>query len=223
MNLKLLVPVSMLSVMPLMPAQAVVLAKWTFETSVPTTAGPHAAEVGTGSALGFHSNGATVWSNPVGNGSAESFSANTWTSGDYFQFQTSTVGFEDITLYWEQTRSSTGPASFSLQWSTDGTTFVNAVASYSVGSITWSSVSYTGGSSNFVSLSSIGALDNDASVYFRLVSLVTPATAGTSRVDDFTISATALVTPVPEVTTVGLGAFVGGLAFFGIRNRLKSR
>src|SRR4051812_39869141 len=56
------------------PAQADTLAQWTFETSVPTTAGPLAPEVGSGSALAFHI-GASTYSNPVGNGSNESFSS----------------------------------------------------------------------------------------------------------------------------------------------------
>ena len=35
-------------------ANADVLAQFTFETSLPSNAGPHAAEVGTGSASAFH-------------------------------------------------------------------------------------------------------------------------------------------------------------------------
>ena len=35
-------------------ADPTVVADWTFETSMPATAGPFTAEIGTGSALGFH-------------------------------------------------------------------------------------------------------------------------------------------------------------------------
>ncbi len=63
---------------------ATTLAQWTFETSLPLTSGPHAAEGGVNAgpsspASGFHTSGATAYSNPVGNGSAESFSSNNWT------------------------------------------------------------------------------------------------------------------------------------------------
>ena len=41
-------------------AQADTIATWTFESTLPATAGPFAAEVGTGSALGSHASGAAV-------------------------------------------------------------------------------------------------------------------------------------------------------------------
>src|SRR6266446_9928561 len=84
------------------------IAQWTFETSIPATAGPFAPEVGSGSASGLHA-GAAVYSSPAGNGSAHSYSANTWAVGDYWQFQTSTLGFSGIALSWDQASSSTGP------------------------------------------------------------------------------------------------------------------
>jgi hypothetical protein len=184
-------------------ALATTIAGWTFEASVPTTAGPHAAEVGSGSALGFHASGSVVYSNPVGNGSAESFSSNFWTAGDYYQFQVDTTALQDITIGWHQTRSSTGPASFDLQYSTDGTTFTT-FTSYTVPQVTWSSLApeISGASEFFQDLSAISALDNDSSVYFRLTATVTPgSTGGTNRVDNITISGTDLV---PEPTTFGL-------------------
>ena len=77
-------------------AQAqVTLAKWTFETSIPTTGGPLTPEQGSGSAT---SNTGGTFSNPAGWGSAESWSSNGWDVGEYFQFSASTtfikIGFE---------------------------------------------------------------------------------------------------------------------------------
>ena len=40
-------------------SSAAILATWTFETSVPTTAGPLSPEVGTGAGLGFHAGAST--------------------------------------------------------------------------------------------------------------------------------------------------------------------
>src|SRR5262249_6268835 len=68
-----------------------VIADWTFETSQPTTAGPFNAEIGSGQATGHHA-GAAVYSTPVGNGSAHSFSSTVWAVGDYYQFEVSTLG-----------------------------------------------------------------------------------------------------------------------------------
>src|SRR5262245_19793198 len=89
-------------------AQAQILPRWTFETSIPVTAGPIAAEVGTGNASGLHA-GAAVYSSPSGNGSLHSYSANVWAVGDYWQFQSSSTGNSGLNLSWDQTSSATGP------------------------------------------------------------------------------------------------------------------
>lgn len=166
-----------------------VVAKWTFETSPPTTAGPHTAQEGTGSALGFHSDALAVYSNPAGNGSAESFSSNFWNIGDYYQFQTSTTNLDEIGLIFDHTRSNTGPVQFQLQYSTNGTTFTNFADPYTLSPISWSSGGTPNIESNFdFDLRSVAALNNQANVYFRLQSLVAgTATAGSSRVDNFGI------------------------------------
>src|ERR1700744_5961826 len=88
-------------------AQAATLATWNFETSQPLTAGPLAAEIGTGSALGHHASAAAVYSTPAGNGSSHSFSSNNWSVGDYYQFSVSTLGDTDVSFSWDQTSSST--------------------------------------------------------------------------------------------------------------------
>jgi hypothetical protein len=190
-------------------AHADILANWTFETSIPTTAGPHAAEGGTNAATsnatGFHIDPLVVYSNPAGNGSVESFSSNFWTSGDYYQFTTSTLGFQGITLQFDQNRSSTGPATFDVLYSTDGTNFFTLVDDYSILAQTWSSALPV--ASTFGPYAGPGALDNQSTVYFRLVSQVTTATAGTNRVDNVIISGT--VIPAPGAATLmGLGVLV---------------
>ncbi len=50
-------------------AMAGTIADWTFETSIPSTAGPYSPEVGAGSATGSHA-AASTYSSPAGNGSA---------------------------------------------------------------------------------------------------------------------------------------------------------
>ena len=188
-------------------ARAAIIAHWTFETSVPTTAGPHAAEAGDNAgagspASGFHAGAATVYSNPAGNGSAESFSSNTWATGDYYQFQTSTVGYSLIAIEWCQVRSSTGPADFTLEGSTDGSTFSSLLANYTV----LSSPSWSSGTPQpttcFSAVAAPASFDNQAAVYFRLTSNETPSNAGgTNRVDDVKIIT------IPEPTSLGLLAF----------------
>lgn len=193
------------------PALADTLANWTFESSVPATAGPHAAEVGAGLALGFHASSSAVYSNPAGNGSAESFSSNFWSAGDYYEFQVDTTGFESITFGWDQNSSSTGPDSFALQYSTDGVNFTT-VLDYAPTKISWSSVTYNA-ASTFGPVALPAAADDQATLYVRLTSNVTPAnTGGTNRVDNVIVEGVV----IPEPASIGL-LIAGGLAL--IRRR----
>lgn len=192
-------------------ANADVLANWTFEVSIPTTAGPHAAEGGVvgGSATGFHA-GATTYSNPSGNGSAESFSSNGWATGDYYQFSADTTGYENITFGWSQIRSGTGPGDFTLEYSTNGGSTFTTVMAYAVvggGSDFWSSSS-THLTSIYAPVAISGA-DNAGVVLFRLRSNVTVASGGTNRVDDITVAGD--LVPAPgALALVGLGGLIAG-------------
>jgi hypothetical protein len=200
-------------------------ADWTFEASQPTTAGPFIAEAGlnaaTSQALGSHA-GAAVYSTPAGNGSSHSFSSNTWAVNDYWQFTTSTTGFTNIAIAWDQTSSNTGPGDFEIQYSTDGTNFtgipIGLLPDYSVlanGSPNpaWNSTTSSGSYGFSRNLSTVSDLNNAASIFIRLVdhSTVsanggTVAAAGTDRVDNFTISGSA----VPEMPTLLVWLMLGG-------------
>jgi len=211
-----------------------IVANWTFETyNGGSTQGPNSpnlrAEAGTqaGSAVasGTHANVSTIWSNPVGNGSIESFSSAQWGIGDFYQFQFSSVGLSGINLSFDQARSGAGPEFFKVQWSADGASFSDlSGGAYTVlingtpGPGTWSSTgsrnaAYT---SNF-DLTAVTGLNNLSSAYIRLTATSAPGNVnGASRVDNVSISA------VPEP---GTGVLIGlGLLAFSLssrRNRVK--
>ena len=175
------------------------LALWTFQVSVPATAGPHTPEsgayafVGVSAARSCHADPSTAYDNPTGNGSTESFSSNYWGIGDYYEFKTRTAGYQGITIAWDQTRSSTGPTTFSLDYSTDGNTFTNLVPSYTVLSDPngWSQSTRIM-TDVFGPDSAPAVLNNQATVYFRLTNLVAPGSGGgTNRVDNVEIQGTA--------------------------------
>ena len=216
--------------------KADVIADWTFQSANSTNniigAGdtPKAtqsgvlADIGTGTASASHASSATAWSIPAGNGSTNSWSANTWAVGDYFQFSVSTAGFQNIQLSYSQVSSSTGPGKFLLEYSTDGTTFTPFGSDYTVpvngtAPSGWSVIAGTDFTASDFSdnLSTITALNNATTVFFRLAAdaLVTAGGAtvgsfsasGTDRVDNFIISAD----PVPEPSTIAL-ASMGGIA-----------
>lgn len=202
-------------------ASADIIANWTYEVNTPpdaidSTAGPvTAADAGVNAAVSFssglHAGAATDWSTPAGNGSPNSYSSNTWAIGDYYQFSTSTLGYYSITFGWDQTRSGTGPTTFDLAWSTDGTNFTTLVDDYTVLANAdppgfWSSGTYHP-EYTFAPVAAPAAVENQATVYFRLINQVAPGGAGgTCRVDNIVIEGI-----VPEPTSLALLA-LGAIA-----------
>ena len=211
-------------------ASAAIVAGWTITTAFPTGAGNvptgvtytvGAANEGlqtTGSELrSVHSLAAATYTSPAGNGSQYAFSSNNWSTGDFYEARLSTLGYSDISISWDQTRSSTGPATFELVMSTDGgANFTTLLASYTVlqsggggAPGTWSSTTYN----PIYSLNqAAAAADNQANVIFRFRSLATTAAAGSSRIDNVTIYSG----PVPAPGAIALLG-VAGLA--GLRRR----
>lgn len=218
-------------------AFAATITQWTFETNTPADVTNAAisgivADIGSGTASGLHASATTAWTTPVGNGSANSLSATAWAVGDYFQFQTGTVGYSGISLSWDQTSSNTGPRDFQLSYSTNGTTFTNFGSSFSVLANATPNPTWSAGTPQPIfgfsrDLSGVSALDNQANVYFRLVDASTVsanggvvAATGTGRVDNFTVLGT--VNAVPEPETYGMLLAGLGLLGFAARRRAKS-
>jgi MYXO-CTERM domain-containing protein len=163
----------------------------------------------------FHALTATTWSTPAGNGSQYSFSSNTWSVGDYYQITLSTLGYGNVSLSWDQTRSSTGPSSFRVDVSTDGTNFSTILASYSViqaglagsGTLSWSTSAANYQSAFTTTLASIAGADDAASLTFRFVNLSTVAAGGTNRIDNIIVSGD--VVPAPgAIALLGLAGLV---------------
>ena len=183
------------------------IAKWNFESlGTLSTSGTvyngAAATVGvnaSGSSMkGNHASAASSWINAVGNGSATSLSGNGWAIGDYYQFQTSTLGFSTVYVSVDQTGSNTGPRDFQFSYSLDGTNYTNVGSVYAISNATaWSSTVYKPEHTRTFDLSSISGVAGQSVVYFRLtntstVSLVNGivGTGGTSRVENFSVSGT---------------------------------
>lgn len=208
-----------MSSITMITVKADIIANWTFETSVPVTAGPYSPEIGSGSAAGSHA-GAATYSTPAGNGSTHSFSVNTWAVGDYWEFDVSTINYTGIQISFDQTSSNTGPGAFGLFYSVNGGSYTQIGANYTVLANASPNPAWNGTTSSSIytftpDLSSTGtALNNDTTVSFRLYDQNTVsanggtvASGGTDRVDNFVVTAT----PVPEPATMALAA-IGGIA-----------
>lgn len=236
-----------------MSVRADSIAQWTFEIGNPsavpsawngtignlgTTPGstfPVPSDIstfGTGAGTGLHVNTGTMWVGPTGNGSLRALSANQWAQGDYFQFSftpSPSYSFSGIGVSWDQTGSSSGPRTWNLQYSTDGSTFT-ALSDYQLGFVGWSS-STVQGNNESASLGGVldGTLNAGGTVYFRVVedSLVTGGainngnigTGGTSRLDNFIITST--VTAVPEPASLALLGGFGGLLVWNMMRRRR--
>jgi hypothetical protein len=205
--------------------QAATIADWTFETSKPTTLGiAYSPEVGSGSATAF---GQSSLTDTAGNGSANSLSGAGWDVGDYWQFQVSTVGFQDLSISYDQTGSGTGPGSFLLEYSLDGSSFTPFGSAYTIAATTWSA---TGApktaSAHSDDLSAVTILEGAPSVFFRVLDnsvtdvngTANVGTSGTSRIDNFMVNGTAAT--VPEPSSLALAA-VGGFAGLLILRRKR--
>ena len=233
---KVIALLSALVVCTAISTRADILAQWTFELSPPadltdsTTISGIAADLGSGTASGVHAGTLSDWSTPAGNGSPNSLSVNTWAVGDYFQFQVSTIGFTGIGVSYDQTSSSTGPRDFNFTYSTDGSTFTT-FSSYTVlqnggaPNSAWNGTTSSSAYSYSFDLSSVTAIDNQATVFFRLVNSSTinvtgtnvVAAGGTDRVDNFSVFSPV---PVPEPSTMVLGV-LGGFAAFAVLRRKR--
>lgn len=191
---------------------SVTLAKWTFEgintintgTTALVSVGSKFADSGVqvvGSEFNFvKSNSASVWSNPLGNGSNQSVSTTQWSVGDYYQFKIKTQNYYDLKISMDQMGSNTGPSDFKIQYSTDSLTFTDAIvagSSYSIANDTWAKLFYKLQSTKTIDLSSIRLLNNQTFIYIRIVNtsktsivggLVT--SNGTSRIDNFSVTGT---------------------------------
>ncbi len=191
-------------------ASAGIIAAWTIETAVAAgTVGSHfeygMAESGEQTAgsmlLGHHSLATSVWSSPSGNGSARSLSSNGWSTGDYYQVAVSTTGYNDISISWDQTRSSTGPSSFEVFASNDGGSVWTSLGAYTVtqagaagsGTTSWNATTNQPGF--FTETRSVGGAADTSTVLFQFRSLVTSSSAGSNRIDNIVISGNAVPAP----------------------------
>ena len=205
-----------------MSASAAVIASWSMPTAVPAaTTGTsynygaaNSGELTSGTMLSSaHAVAATTYSSPTGNGSTYSLSSNNWTIGDYYQVSVSTIGYSGVSISWDQTRSSTGPATFDAVMSVDGgANWTTILAGYSViqaglaGTNTTSWNSTTSQAAFTLTAVAGAAADEQANVLFRLRSTVMTVSPGTNRIDNFIVS----TVPAPgAIALLGLAGLIG--------------
>jgi predicted extracellular nuclease len=167
---------------------AVTFAVWDFEgaTTDPSVDLTGNAVASAGSGLG---NESFVAGNPTGT-SGTSWSFNNWSQTSepeatrYFEFKVDLTDFANIGLSFAERRSGTGPLTFEIHYSTDGTAFSQIPATVTTlpNNTSWRTHGFD--------LSSLNAeIAGQSSVQFRIFGYDASASAGTWRIDDVTFTA----------------------------------
>ncbi|MFO1190621.1 MAG: PEP-CTERM sorting domain-containing protein [Rhodoferax sp.] len=204
-------------------AQASTIAQWNFnDGDLIVDLGAGSATYAGGTALaGFNSGGGS--SDPVQPGSGWSISTfAAQGTGDRQRgasFTVSTLGMENIVFRYDMRHSNTAPGHEVVQYSVDGSTFVD-IGSFATNNNGANPPLWFNGRT--VDLSAVPQADNQASVTFRVVAAFAPETSayvasntgasygtgGTWRFDMVTVSGN--VAPVPEPETYAM--LLAGLA-----------
>ena len=221
-------------------ASADLVVGWTIPNAFPTGAGnvptgtsysvgagdQGAAAVGTNLSsvhqLASSGANATSYTSPAGNGSAYAFSSNVWKAGDYYQASFSGTGYSGLSFTWDQTRSSTGPAAWTLIMSVDGgANWTTLLASYApivnsaapTGAGAWTASTYNAAYTSTIALGA--SADNAASIIVRMQATVDSVNStgvyqagGTARIDNVFVNGTAVPAPgaVALLGVAGLAA-----------------
>lgn len=222
-------------------AQQVTLTQWNFNNSSTT---PN-INITTGNPTGTPSvslvGGVTASSFLSGSGSSDRESLNrAWQTSNYpaqgsgnktggVEFDASTVGYQNITVSWDQRFSDTASKNVQFQYSTNGTTFVDFANPSTVNGLFTVGGGNTWSNNNTVNLSGISEVNNNPNFSFRIVSAFDTTnvgnyvaanpgsnygSGGTWRFDMVTVTAT----PVPEPFTI-----IGSLTALGIGTVIKRK
>jgi hypothetical protein len=188
------------------------IVKWNFENvavsnssvSSPTiTTGSNVADLGmntTGSTFNAVHANSSSWSTTSGNGSNKSLSVNNWSVNDYYQFNFSSIGFQNQEISFSQTGSNTGPANFKAFYSIDGVNFTELAAAYNITNDGWSGTVFKSISVRTFSLPS--SCNNLTTLKIRIqCQSINPisgifSAGGTSRIDDFLVYGDPCAAPI---------------------------
>lgn len=199
-------------------AHAAVVTQWTFEsqTTSPSTGSGSASLVGGTTATfasGFAGSGTFAWNTTTyaAQGTGDR------TRG--VEFLTSTAGYENITLTWNERHSNTSANTVAVQVTTDGINwtevqvFTFTPAASGTGD-TWYqrsvSLSASVADSTGFGFRVLAAFDPTAGQYLASRSTSTYATSSTIRFDDVTVSGDAIVPAPGAVALLGVAGLVGG-------------
>jgi hypothetical protein len=200
------------------PAQTV-LVNYDFASAVagtPCTASPLTTAAGVTSTFTTGGTGGGTCTTPAGtaatappafvaNAANQSVSLTSFAAGstNFFQFQLSGVGsYQDYMIFFQAQRSGTGPVNADIQYSTNGTTFT-----------TFQTVNPGNGvfAAFNIDLSAVPAIENQPTVYFRILGTGGTGAAGTFRVDNFQVQAMGV-----SAASVSIGGRVTNASGYGL-------
>jgi hypothetical protein len=207
-----------------LPGYTATIAFWGFEPPnvPPTVVGPTITglmpDFGSGVASGFHASPLTTFSSGIGNGSAHSLTGNYCQTGDYYQFQVSTLGFSGLQFSLDQTGSYGGVTNVTFAYSLDGISFTtvnnNVVV---VPGVTWNSTTRNTACITSFDLSPLTQLDNQPDVYLRVIANLPPFASANATWTIDNVSVSGIQVPEPA----GLLLLSGPVLVLLLRRKAK--
>lgn len=218
--------ISIIGFVPTPVFASTTITQWNFNSSIPdgdTGTGTTDPSVGSGTAATVGGTTASIASGAASGGSSDPATEDNsgWNTSSYpaqgtgnktagVEFVVSTVGFQSLTFSFDIRHSNTAANTIVVQYSTDGTTFVDAQTFTFTPAPTGTGDTWYDRS---VDLSTITALNNNPNAKFRVVSAFDPdageylasrstsnyGTSGTMRFDMVTITGSPLA--APTITT----------------------
>ncbi len=168
---------------------AVSLAEWSFEAE---NLNP-SVDITSSASLAVNTDGTISYIAGNDPSPLKALNSNNWNLEDNFEISIDTTSYEDLILIFDSKASSTGPTEFKIQYSSDGTTFVDLS-----GSTTSISNTFTENPMHTFDISSITAIDNNANVKIKIVSDEAGSGSGTFTIDNLKIEATESTTTTED-------------------------
>ena len=210
-------------------AQADVVALWDYSATPTTTKQTQSANGASFAAIGgvITSFAAGVTNQALGTATYAAQGAGDMTRG--VQYMVDTSGYTDLVLTFAQRNSATASAWTTLQYTLDGSTWINATSfqmpaassTLFVQGLTYDFSGITGANDNAsFGIQLLASFAPGTSAYLATGTGSTYGTAGTIRYDNVLFSGTAIADPVPEPSTYAmLLAGVGVISLLARRRR----
>lgn len=199
------------------------------QSDLPAVA-PEVSNITGPTALTAHHANPSKYNVGSGNGTAQAFYSTAWAQNDYDQVASNLTGYTAFTLSLDVSGSNTGPGTFKVQYTTDGSSYVD-FGTLTMPTSGGSAVGFSSTTANPATHFDVPLPADVSDVQgFRIVDTAATTggsvnggnvgSTGTNRVDNLTVTGTATSAATPEPASAVALAGLGGLV---LARRRRSR